>query len=99
MANPSTVSGALAPWLSAIPAPTTGTDSPTKSAMSRSDVMASRSSGALVFEHDPGGPLEHRTGTSADQRTTDQEEREVRDRKTHGDDEKYETHEHGETCR
>lgn len=52
--------------------------------------------GRARLEHDPGGPLEHRTGPSADQRTADQEERQVRDRKAHGDNEKDEPSEHGE---
>ena len=57
MANPSTVLDELAPSLSAMPAPTTGTESPTKSAMSRSAVMWSRFSGALVSSTMPVVPL------------------------------------------
>src|ERR1700733_6906470 len=57
MANPSTVSGALAPRSSATPAPITGTASPTYSAMSRSDVMATRLSGGLAPSTIPVVPL------------------------------------------
>jgi hypothetical protein len=56
-ANPSTVLDELAPSLSATPAPTTGTESPTKSAMSRSAVIWSRFSGALVSSTMPVVPL------------------------------------------
>ena len=57
IAKPSTVSGALAPWSRAMPAPITGTESPTKSAISSAEVIARRSSGAAASSTRPVVPL------------------------------------------
>jgi len=66
MANPSTVLGAAG----ALVQRDSGSDhrnrESTKSAMSRSDVMAEAVFGCARFEHDSGGPLEHCTGSSAE---------------------------------
>src|SRR6266566_8750528 len=56
-AKPSTVFAVLAPWSSATPAPITGTESPTKSAMSNSAVIATRFSGAVPSSTRPVVPL------------------------------------------
>src|SRR4029077_2222524 len=57
MAKTSTVSGAVAPWSSATPAPITGIESPTNRAMSRADVSARRFSGAAAASTIPVVPL------------------------------------------
>src|ERR1700759_1070992 len=59
MANPSTVSGALAPRSRATPAPITGTASPTWSAMSRSDVKQRRRPQGGGAPHAPAGAGDH----------------------------------------
>ncbi len=67
MAKPSTVFGALAPWSSATPAPITGTESPTKSAISSSDGHRHAVLGSRPVEHEPGRPLEDGARARADQ--------------------------------
>jgi hypothetical protein len=71
----------------------TGTESPTKSAMSSAEVIATRSSGAC-FEDDPGGSFEDCARACADQRTRDQEHRQAWRRQAHRDHEQDETYEH-----
>ena len=84
----------LRPGRVRLPAPITGIESPTKSAISSSDVIATRSSGAARFEHEPGRPLEDGARARADQAAADQEQREARRREAHGGHEQHETDEH-----
>ena len=68
-----------------------GTESPTKSAMSNSEVIATRFSACRPVEHEAGRPFEDSARARADQAPADQEERKARGRKAHGDHEKHET--------
>jgi hypothetical protein len=94
MANPSTVPGARA---QAERDP--GSDHRDRESYVEGDEQGRRhrdaAFGRARFEHDPGGPFEDGTRTRADQRTPEQEQREARCGKAHGDNQQHETREYG----
>ena len=94
MAKPSTVFGALAPWSSATPAPITGTESPTKSAMSSSEVIATRFSGAVPSSTRPVVPLKTAPAPAPIRPPLTRNSARLGRRKAHGRHEQHETDEH-----